>query len=34
MNIKTLFGKNVREFRESRGWSQDKLSDESGLHRT
>ncbi len=34
MNIKILFGKNVREFREFRGWSQDKLSEESGLHRT
>lgn len=34
MNIKILFGKNVRAFREAKGWSQDKLSDESGLHRT
>lgn len=27
-------GNNVRAIREAKGWSQDKLSDESGLHRT
>lgn len=34
MNIKILFGKNVRKLRESKSWSQEKLSEESGLHRT
>lgn len=34
MNIQTKFGKNVRLFREAKGWSQDKLSEMSGLHRT
>lgn len=24
----------MRRIRESKGWSQDKLADESGLHRT
>lgn len=34
MSIQHTFGKNVRRIRESKGWSQDKLADESGLHRT
>lgn len=34
MNIQLLFGKNVRLVREKKGWSQDHLSEESGLHRT
>lgn len=34
MNIQHIFGHNVRHVRESKGWSQDKLSEESGLHRT
>ena len=34
MNIQRVFGKNVRRFREAKGWSQDKLSEMSGLHRT
>jgi transcriptional regulator with XRE-family HTH domain len=34
MNIQHTFGHNVRSIRESKGWSQDKLSEESGLHRT
>jgi transcriptional regulator with XRE-family HTH domain len=34
MNIQTRFGKNIRHLRESKGWSQDKLSEVSGLHRT
>jgi transcriptional regulator with XRE-family HTH domain len=34
MSIQMIFGKNVRLVRESKGWSQDKLSEESGLHRT
>jgi transcriptional regulator with XRE-family HTH domain len=34
MNIQLLFGKNVRLVREKKGWSQDRLSEESGLHRT
>jgi len=34
MNIKLIFGQNVRLAREKKGWSQDRLSEESGLHRT
>jgi transcriptional regulator with XRE-family HTH domain len=34
MEIKHLLGANVRRLRESMGWSQDKLSEKSGLHRT
>lgn len=34
MSIQVLFGKNVRLAREKKGWSQDRLSEESGLHRT
>lgn len=34
MKIQGQFGKNVRHFREAKGWSQDKLSEVSGLHRT
>lgn len=34
MNIQKLLGMNVRFLREVKGWSQDKLSEESGLHRT
>ena len=34
MNIQKLLGANVRLLRETRGWSQDNLSEESGLHRT
>jgi len=34
MNIQLVFGANVRRFREARGWSQDKLSEISGPHRT
>lgn len=34
MNIQTLLGRNIRLAREKKGWSQDQLSAESGLHRT
>ena len=34
MSVQENFGKNVRRVREGKGWSQDKLSDETGLHRT
>lgn len=34
MNIQSVFGINVRRFRDARGWSQDQLSEMSGLHRT
>jgi transcriptional regulator with XRE-family HTH domain len=34
MSIQELIGKNVRRVRESKGWSQCKLSEESGLHYT
>lgn len=34
MSIQILFGQNVRLTREKYGWSQDRLSEETGLHRT
>ena len=34
MSIQHLLGINVRLIREAKGWSQDKLSERSGLHRT
>jgi transcriptional regulator with XRE-family HTH domain len=34
MDIKQLFGHNVRKSRELRNWSQEKLAEHSGLHRT
>lgn len=34
MDIQRIFGMNVRQFREAKSWSQDKLSEMSGLHRT
>ena len=34
MEIQKLIGQNVRAFREERGWSQDQLAFEAGLHRT
>jgi transcriptional regulator with XRE-family HTH domain len=34
MSIQLLFGKNVRLAREKKSWSQDRLSEQSGLHRT
>lgn len=34
MSIQEIFGQNVRLAREEKGWSQDHLSEISGLHRT
>jgi len=34
MTIQIILGNSVRRIRESKGWSQDKLSEASGLHRT
>jgi transcriptional regulator with XRE-family HTH domain len=34
MSVRLLFGKNVKKVREQKGWSQDRLSEETGLHRT
>ena len=33
-DIKKIFGKNVRTYRETRGLSQEKLAHLCGLHRT
>ncbi|MDO9028754.1 MAG: helix-turn-helix transcriptional regulator [Candidatus Roizmanbacteria bacterium] len=33
-DIKKIFGKNLRANRKKRGFSQEKLADLSGLHRT
>lgn len=34
MDVRALIGKNVRRIRQERGWSQEDLAFESGLHRT
>lgn len=34
MNIQEQFGKNVKKIREDKSWSQEYLSEVSGLHRT
>ena len=34
MDIIKVFGKNVRRFRNQRGYSQEELADICGLHRT
>lgn len=34
MAIQHILGANVRRIRERKGWSQDALSEVSGLHRT
>lgn len=34
MNIKKRFGLNLRNLRKQKGWSQEKLAEKSGLHRT
>ena len=32
--IRKTLGKNVRKYREHKGWSQERLAEVSGLHRT
>jgi len=34
MKIQQILGNNIKLIREQKGWSQDKLSEVSGLHRT
>lgn len=34
MDIIQVFGDNVRKYRKKMGFSQEKLAEESGLHRT
>ncbi|MFN9733349.1 MAG: helix-turn-helix domain-containing protein [Microcystis sp.] len=34
MSVRLLFGQNVKKVREQKGWSKDRLSEETGLHRT
>lgn len=34
MDIQTRLGRNVRELREARGWSQEDYADRAGIHRT
>ncbi len=34
MDICKQVGQNIRRLREDKGWSQEQLADETGLHRT
>ena len=34
MNIRRQVGRNLKQIRKKRGWSQEELAFESGLHRT
>lgn len=34
MNISQRLGRNVRGFREAKGWSQEDYADRAGIHRT
>jgi transcriptional regulator with XRE-family HTH domain len=34
MDIHRRLARNLRKLREARGWSQERLADEAGLHRT
>ena len=33
-NLRRAFARNLREARIAKGWSQERLADEAGLHRT
>jgi transcriptional regulator with XRE-family HTH domain len=33
-NVVRKVGRRIRELRQKRGWSQEKLAEEAGLHRT
>ena len=34
MDVRERLGRNVQRLRRQRGWSQEELADQSGLHRT
>lgn len=34
MRLQEVLGKNVRKYRQAKGWSQEDLAEETGLHRT
>jgi len=34
MDIHAVLSANIRKFRQRKGWSQERLAEESGLHRT
>ena len=34
MDLRSLFGERVRALSEERGWSQEELGSQAGLHRT
>ena len=34
MDIRRQLARNVKRLRQARGWSQEELADEAGLHRT
>lgn len=34
MDIRTRLGRNVRQLREAKGWSQEDYADRAGIHRT
>jgi transcriptional regulator with XRE-family HTH domain len=34
MDIRRQLARNIKRLRQARGWSQEELADEAGLHRT
>lgn len=34
MDIRSRLGRNVRQLREAKGWSQEDYADRAGIHRT
>ncbi len=34
MDIRRRVGRNIKTLREAKGWSQEELADQAGLHRT
>jgi transcriptional regulator with XRE-family HTH domain len=34
MDVRRLLARNVKRFRLEKGWSQEELADQAGLHRT
>ncbi len=34
MDVRARVGRNMKRLREARGWSQEELADQAGIHRT